>query len=151
MSVLISLLYKGCSRIFSSTVQKHQFFGTQPFFMIQLSHPYLTTGKTLALITQTFISKVISLLFNILFNIPQGIFSSVQSLSRVQLFATQWTTAHQASLSITNSQSPPKPMSIELVMLSNHLIFCRPLLLRYPDNTISYVVLYYNKFIILFI
>ena len=56
-------------------------------------------------------------------------FSSVQSLSHVQLFATPWTTARQASLSITNSQSPPKPMSIESVMPSNHLILCRPLLL----------------------
>ena len=55
--------------------------------------------------------------------------SSVQSLSRVQLFATLWTAARQASLSITNSQSPPKPMSIESVMPSNHLILCRPLLL----------------------
>ena len=55
--------------------------------------------------------------------------SSVQSLSRVRLFATPWTTARQASLSITNSQSPPKPMSIELVMPSNHLILCCPLLL----------------------
>ena len=54
---------------------------------------------------------------------------SVQSLSHVQLFVTPWTAACQASLSITNSQSPPKPMSIELVMPSNHLIFCRPLLL----------------------
>ena len=57
-------------------------------------------------------------------------FSSVQSLSHIQLFATPWTTAHKASLSITNSWSPPKPMSIELVMPSNHLILCRPLLLR---------------------
>ena len=56
-------------------------------------------------------------------------FSSVQSLSHVQLFATPWTAARQASLSITNSQSLPKPMSIELVMLTNHLILCRPLLL----------------------
>ena len=56
-------------------------------------------------------------------------FSSIQSLSRVQLFATPWTTARQASLSITNSQSPPKPMSIESVMSSNHLILCHPLLL----------------------
>ena len=56
-------------------------------------------------------------------------FSSVQSLSHVQLFATPWTAAHQASLSLTNSQSPPKPMSIESVMPSNHLIFCHPLLL----------------------
>ena len=56
-------------------------------------------------------------------------FSSVQSLSCVWLFVTPWTTAHQASLSITNSQSPHKPMSIESVMRSNHLILCRPLLL----------------------
>ena len=56
-------------------------------------------------------------------------FSSVQSLSRVRLFVTPWTTVRQASLSITNSQSPPKPMSIESVMSSNHLILCRPLLL----------------------
>ena len=57
------------------------------------------------------------------------IFSSVQSLSRVQLFATPWTAARQASLSITNSQSPPKPLSIVSVMPSNHLILCHPLLL----------------------
>ena len=56
-------------------------------------------------------------------------FSSVQSLSRVRLFATPWTAARQASLSITNSRSLPKLMSIELVMPSNHLILCQPLLL----------------------
>ena len=56
-------------------------------------------------------------------------YSSVQSLSRVWLFVTPWTAARQASLSITNSRSPPKPMSTESVMLSNHLILCRPLLL----------------------
>ena len=55
--------------------------------------------------------------------------SSVQLLSHVRLFATPWTAALQASLSITNSQSLPKPMSIESVMPSNHLILCRPLLL----------------------
>ena len=56
-------------------------------------------------------------------------FSSVQLLSRVQLFVSPWTAACQASLSITNSQSLLKLMSIELVMPSNHLILCRPLLL----------------------
>ena len=56
-------------------------------------------------------------------------FSSVQSLSCVRLFSTPWTAEHQASLSITNSQSLLKLMSIELVMPSNHLILCRPLLL----------------------
>ena len=55
-------------------------------------------------------------------------FSSLQSLSHVRLFATPWTAAHQASLSIINSQRPPKPMSIESVMPSNHLILCHPLL-----------------------
>ena len=56
-------------------------------------------------------------------------FCSVQSLSRVRLFATPWTAARQASLSITNSQSLLKLMSIESVMPSNHLIPCRPHLL----------------------
>ena len=56
-------------------------------------------------------------------------FSSVQSLSHVLLFVTPWTAARQASLSITNSWSPPKPMSIESVMPSSHLILCHPLLL----------------------
>ena len=56
-------------------------------------------------------------------------FSSAQSFSRVYLFATPWTTACQASLPIANSQSLLKLMSIELVMPSNHLILCRPLLL----------------------
>ena len=51
------------------------------------------------------------------------------SLSHVPLFVTPWIAAHQASLSITNSQSPPKPMSIESVMPSNHLVLCHPLLL----------------------
>ena len=68
--------------------------------------------------------------------IMQSEFSSVQSLSHVerlfvtsQLFVTPWTAAHQASLSITNSWSLLKFMSIELVMPSNHLILCRPLLI----------------------
>ena len=56
-------------------------------------------------------------------------FSSVQSLSRVRLFATPWTAARQASLSITNSRSLLRPRSIESVMPSNHLILCHPLLL----------------------
>ena len=54
---------------------------------------------------------------------------SVQSLRRVQLFETPWIPARQASLSNTNSQSSPKPMSIKLVMPSNRLILCCPLLL----------------------
>ena len=56
------------------------------------------------------------------------VISSVQLLSRVLLFVTLWTAARKASLSGTNSWSPPKPMSIESVMPSNHLSLCRPLL-----------------------
>ena len=54
--------------------------------------------------------------------------NSVQSLSHIQLFATPWTAAQQASLSIKNSQNPPNSMSIESVMPSKHLILCHPLL-----------------------
>ena len=59
-------------------------------------------------------------------------FSSFQSLSRVQLFATPWIAAHQASLSISKSRSSLRLMSIESVMPSSHLILCRPLLLLSP-------------------
>ena len=65
--------------------------------------------------------------------------SLVQSLSPVRLFATPWTAARQASLSITNSRSPPKPMSIESVMPFNHLILRRPFLLLpsiFPSITV---------------
>ena len=62
----ISLLSKGLSRVFSNTtVQKHQFFGTQ-LSSVQLSHPYMTTGKTIALTRWTFVGKVMSLLFSML-------------------------------------------------------------------------------------
>ena len=60
------------------------------------------------------------------------VFRSVQSLNCVWLFVTPWTAARQAPLSITNSQSPPKPMSIGSVMPSNQLILCCPLLLLPP-------------------
>ena len=64
---------------------------------------------------------------------PYGQFSSIQSLSHVQLFATPWTAACQASLSITNSQSLLRLMSIESVMPSNHLILCH-LLSSHPQS-----------------
>ena len=64
-----------------------------------------------------------------MYNVFHTKFSSVQSVSHVQFFATPWTLARQASLPITNSQSLLKLLSIELVMPSNHLILCHPLLL----------------------
>ena len=70
--------------------------------------------------------------YNMLNNILTKVFSSVQSLSHVRLFATPWIAARQASLSITNSQSLPKLMSNESVMPSSHLILCHPLLLLPP-------------------
>ena len=81
-----------------------------------------------------FLRKLIILLLSnptatVLLQFSSVQFSSVQSLSSVWLFATPWTTAHQASLSITNSRSLPKLMSIESVMPSNYLILCCPLLL----------------------
>ena len=69
--------------------------------------------------------------------------SSVQLLSYVRLFSTQWTTARQASLSITNFWSPPKLMSIESVMPSNHFILCRPLLL--PSSTFPSIRVFSNE------
>ena len=70
-----------------------------------------------------------SLSLIVIFGETEFHFCSVQSLSHVQLFVTPWTAAHQASLSTTNSRSPPKPMSIKLVIPSNHLILSCPLLL----------------------
>ena len=69
-------------------------------------------------------------------------FSSVQLLSCVWLFIYLWTVAHQASLSITNSQSLLKLMSIESVMLSNHLIFCHPLL---PPSIFPSITVFLNE------
>ena len=69
--------------------------------------------------------------------------SSVQSLSRVQLFATQWTAALQASLSITNSWSLLQLLSIELVMPSNHLILCHSLLL--PPSVFCSIRIFSNE------
>ena len=70
-------------------------------------------------------------------------FSSIQSLSHVRLFETPWTAVHQASLSITNSWSLLKLMSIESVMPSSHLILCHPLLL--PPSIFPTIRIFSNK------
>ena len=80
-------------------------------------------------LTCTYHSSSVDILHNFITYLFSGYISSVQSLSHVQLFATPWTAARQASLSITNSRSLPKLMSTESVMPSNHLILCHPLLL----------------------
>ena len=76
----ISLLTRGFSRVFSNTtVQKHQFFGVQLSLIVQLSHPYMTTGKTIALTRWTFVGKVMSMLFNTLSRLVS--FSSKEQVS----------------------------------------------------------------------
>ena len=103
-------------------------------YPLQISQFYLTFKYDLILFFHMTVSCPSGNLFYF-YLIPTTIlmylahqFSSVQSLSPVQLFATPWTAACQASLSITNSQSLLKLMSIESVMPSNHLILCHPLL-----------------------
>ena len=103
---LISLLSKTHKRVLQHHNSKASIIRPSAFITVQISQLYVTTGKTI---------------------------SSVQSLSHVQLFATPWITASQSSLSITNSQGLPKPMSIESVMPFSHLIFCCPLLLLPPN------------------
>ena len=88
---------------------------------VQCLHFYLFSSNLLMSCSGSFNQASGSLLCR------RNAFSSVQSLSHVWLFETPWITAHQASLSITKSQSLLKPMSIELVMPSNHLILCHPL------------------------
>ena len=83
-------------------------------------------SKDITLGTKVYIVKVMFFPETVL---KQDTFRSDQLFSRVRLFATPWTAARQASLSITNSQSLLKLMSLESVMPSNHLILCRPLLL----------------------
>ena len=61
------MISKGLSRVFSSTtIRKHQFFGAQLCFIVGLSHPYMNTGKAIALSRETFVGKIMSLLFNML-------------------------------------------------------------------------------------
>ena len=76
-----------------------------------------------------------------------SLFSSVPSLSHSQLFAIPWTASHQASLSITNSRSLLKLMSVESMMPSNHLIFCHPLLL--PPSVFPSIRVFSNESVLL--
>ena len=107
-----------------------------PFYLTQLFHLWLfslfRSHKTLVLeenVKLLFIPAVNTQITNNTHNcLSKRDFSLVQSLSRVQLFTTPWTTACQGSLSVTNSRSSPRLISIKLVMPSNHLILCHPFL-----------------------
>ena len=94
----------------------------------QVFRQYLVTCLHIISTTKGMVAKRAKIMFQ---------FSSVQSLSHVRLFASPWTAACQASLSITNSQSLLKLMSIELMMPSNHLVLCRPLLLLLQSSPAS--------------
>ena len=142
---LISLLSKELSKVFSSTIiWKHQFFGGLSSLRSS-SHTYTWLLERLWPWLCTFVGKVMSLIFNtlsrfVIQNITRNkwqwihdyskFISSVQfSHSVMSDSATPWTSANQASLSITNSQSLLKLMPIESVMPSNHIILCHSLLL----------------------
>ena len=85
MNWLNLLAIKGTLKIFSNTtVQKHQFFSTQLFFIVQLSQPYMSTGKTIALTRQTFVGKVMCLLFNMLSRLV------IAFLTRSKCFLISW-------------------------------------------------------------
>ena len=115
-SSALSSLLRSRSKAFYSSVTVSLISSISFLFFFRLSIPLL--------ILSIFLAWHLLFLLN-----PQHQFSSVQSLSHVQLFVTPWIAARQASLSITNSRSLFKLMSIESVMPSNHLILCHPLLL----------------------
>ena len=104
----ISLLSKGLSRVFSNTtVPKYQFFTAQSFFTVQLSHPYMTTGKTIALTRRTFIDKVMSLLFNMLSRLV------IAFLSRSKCLLTSWLQSPSAVI-----LEPKKIQSVSVSIVS---------------------------------
>ena len=137
---MISLLSKGLQQSFGTTIRKHQFFGAQPSYGPALTSVH-DTGKTIALTIRTRLvggrlskqgrgsQETIVQPWGRVLVPPQ--FSSVQSSHSVSnsLQPHGLHAAHQGSLSITNSRSPLKLMSIESVMPSSHFIFCCPFLL----------------------
>ena len=134
----ISLQSKGLSRVFSNTTgQKHQFFSAQLSSQSQLSHPYMTTGRTIALTRQTFVGKIISLLFNMLSRLvitflPRSkrlLISWLQSPSAVivEPKKIKSVTVSTVSPSISHEMKGPDAMILVFWMLSykslSHLLF----------------------------
>ena len=104
----ISLQSKGLLRVFSNTiVQKHQFFSTQLFLMVHLSHPFMTTGKTIALTRWIFVRKVMSLLFNMLSKFI------IAFLPRSKCFSISWPQSPSAVI-----LEPKKKKSVTVSIVS---------------------------------
>ena len=113
----ISLQSKGLSRVFSNTtVQKHQYLPSA-FFIVQLSHPYMTTGKAIALTRWTFVGKVMSLLFNMLSRLV------ITFLSRSKCLLISWLQSPSAVIS-----EPPKNKVW-------HCLHCSPIYFPWSDGT----------------
>ena len=111
---------------------KASIFRCSAFFTVQLSHPYMTNGKTIPLTKWIFVGKVMSLLFNMLSRLVRAFpprSRRAQLSHSVMSDSAPLNAACQATLSITNCQSLPKSMSIESVMPSNDLTLCHPLCL----------------------
>ena len=110
------------------------FFPLSNRWLIQFPPNFIFSCKGHCLLYSEYLESTEFFLFSaeILSSLIPSQCSSDQSFSRVRLFVTSWTAARQASLSITNSQSLLKLVSIELVMPSSHLILCHPLLLKPP-------------------
>ena len=108
----------------SNRIIQYIIFNSFYFYMVSMKNTWYEYG--IIFLSFILLFKLFSV-FGYFFSAVQ--FSSVQSLSHVRLFLTPWSAVCQSSLSITNSQSLLKLMSIELVMPSNHLILCHPLLL----------------------
>ena len=102
-------------------------------YLFEILFSFVQNGASNGVIYESMgLSMGLSMNLKLTSSLLGNLFSSVQSLSHVWLFVTPWTAARQPSQFITNSQSPPKPMSIELVMPSNHFILSYPLLLLPP-------------------
>ena len=156
----ISLQYKGLWRVFTNiTVQNHQFF-CSAFFIVQLSHPYVNTGKTIALTRLTFVGKVMSLLFNMLFRLvitflPRSkclLISWLQSPSAVILEAPKIksATVSTVSPSICHEVMGPDAMILVFWMLSFKPTFHSPpslsWLINYQEQFIFCLGLYKESF-----
>ena len=126
---LISLQSKGLSRVFSkTTVQKHQSFGAQPFFMVQLSYPYMTTGKTIALSRWIFVGKVMSLLSNVLSRFV------IAFLPSIKHFLISWLQSPSAE----NPRDSTQKIICEIIKVAGYKInIQKSVAFLYSNNEIS--------------